>query len=60
VGSRIGFVNPALYGVLTGSQYGVEFHDIVKGNNGYPASPGYDLVTGIGSPIGWALAESRI
>jgi hypothetical protein len=38
----------------------VDFHDIVAGNNGYPAGPGYDLVTGIGSPIGWALAESRI
>ncbi|HEV8069000.1 MAG TPA: hypothetical protein VGP76_14785 [Planctomycetaceae bacterium] len=27
------------------------FHDIVTGNNGYAASPGYDLATGLGSPI---------
>ena len=27
-----------------------DFHDIVVGNNGYKAGPGYDLVTGRGSP----------
>jgi subtilase family serine protease len=26
------------------------FHDITTGNNGYAAGPGYDLVTGLGSP----------
>ena len=26
------------------------FHDITSGNNGFAAGPGYDLVTGIGSP----------
>ncbi len=26
------------------------FHDITTGNNGFPAGPGYDLVTGIGTP----------
>ncbi len=28
-----------------------DFHDITQGNNGYQAGPGYDLVTGIGSPV---------
>ncbi|HLN26793.1 MAG TPA: hypothetical protein VK395_03555, partial [Gemmataceae bacterium] len=28
-----------------------DFHDITTGNNGYPAGPGYDLVTGRGTPI---------
>jgi subtilase family serine protease len=28
-----------------------DFHDITSGSNGYPATPGYDLVTGRGSPI---------
>ena len=28
-----------------------DFHDITSGNNGLPAGPGYDLVTGIGTPI---------
>jgi subtilase family serine protease len=27
-----------------------DFHDIISGNNGYPATPGYDLVTGLGTP----------
>ena len=27
------------------------FNDIVTGNNGYPAEPGYDLVTGLGTPV---------
>ena len=28
-----------------------DFHDILTGNNGFSACPGYDLVTGIGSPV---------
>lgn len=28
-----------------------DFHDITVGNNGYAAGPGYDLVTGRGSPL---------
>ena len=28
-----------------------DFHDITTGNNGYAAGVGYDLVTGIGTPI---------
>ena len=27
-----------------------DFHDVTQGNNGYIASPGYDLVTGLGTP----------
>ncbi len=29
----------------------LDFHDITTGNNGFPAGPGYDLVTGMGSPV---------
>jgi subtilase family serine protease len=28
-----------------------DFHDVTSGSNGYSATPGYDLVTGLGSPI---------
>lgn len=28
-----------------------DFHDITSGNNGYAAGTGYDLVTGLGTPI---------
>ena len=34
------------------------FHDITSGNNGYPAGPGYDLVTGIGSPVANVLVPA--
>jgi hypothetical protein len=35
--------------------YKSDFHDITQGNNGNAAGPGYDLVTGIGSPNNPAL-----
>ena len=43
---------PALYDLQNlPNSYNVYFHDIVTGNTGlYSAGPGYDLVTGIGSP----------
>ena len=28
-----------------------DFHDIIKGNNGNPATVGYDVASGLGSPI---------
>ena len=34
--------------------YHVYWHDILGGNNGYPALAGYDFVTGLGSPSGYA------
>jgi subtilase family serine protease len=48
---HIGFLNPTLYSIGTGSNFDTDFHDIVSGNNGaYSAVVGYDLVTGWGSP----------
>jgi subtilase family serine protease len=47
---------PALYN-LAKQNYGQYFHDITTGSNGkYSAGPGYDLVTGIGSPKADQLA----
>ncbi len=37
---------PALYNLPASN-----FHDITTGNNGFAAAPGYDLVTGLGSPV---------
>ena len=37
---------PALYSLPA-----ADFHDIVNGSNGDPAGPGYDLATGLGTPI---------
>jgi len=61
-GAAIGFLNPAIYGIAQGSNYGNDFHDITSGNNFnsyspdlYTAVTGYDLVTGLGSPNGQSL-----
>ncbi len=57
-GEPLGFLDPALYRILTGPEYAADFHDIASGWNGYSAGPGWDPVTGIGTPIVAALADS--
>jgi len=37
-----------------------DFHDITTGNNGFPAGPGYDLVTGIGTPVANLLVPGLV
>jgi subtilase family serine protease len=44
------FINPAIYKLGLGSGYKTAFHDITSGGNGLPATKGYDLATGWGSP----------
>lgn len=48
--SALGFINPTLYTIGLGSSYDTDFHDITSGSNGYPATVGYDLGSGWGSP----------
>ena len=58
-GSTLGFLNPAIYAIGTGSSYAGDFHDITSGSNGkYSAVTDYDLVTGWGSPNGANLINS--
>lgn len=47
-----------LAGTTGSSGYTEGFHDITSGSNGNPALPGYDLVTGIGSPQANALVPA--
>ena len=54
----IGDLNPVLYSIYHSSRYSSDFHDITVGDDklvgtpvGYPAGTGYDLATGIGSPV---------
>jgi subtilase family serine protease len=64
-GRHLGFVNPAIYRVGRSASYHDAFHDITTGNNtptfpghttnGYTAAPGWDPVTGWGSPNAQAL-----
>jgi subtilase family serine protease len=58
-----GFVQPFLYTTVYGvnggsSLYNKDFNDITEGNNGWPAGPGWDAVTGLGSFIAPALAKT--
>lgn len=41
----------SLAGTTGSSGYNTNYHDITTGSNGYLAQSGYDIVTGIGSPI---------
>jgi subtilase family serine protease len=64
-GRHLGFVNPAIYRIGRSAAYHSAFHDITSGTNtvesrsqtitGYRAGPGWDLVTGWGSPDAQAL-----
>lgn len=60
---RAGFVNPSLYAAY-GAVGERAFTDVTQGSNGVPkigpgynAGAGYDLVTGLGTPVGMGLAE---
>lgn len=54
-GVPLGFLDPSLYSVLSSGQYSGALHDITTGTNGYAAGPGWDPVTGVGSPIAAVL-----
>jgi len=55
----VGFINPTIYSIGLGPNYGTDFHDITSGNNHtYSCGTGYDLVTGWGSPNGIGLIKS--
>jgi subtilase family serine protease len=55
----IGFLNPAIYAQNVTSIYSADFHDITSGTSGsFSAVPGYDLVTGWGSPNGIGLINA--
>jgi subtilase family serine protease len=45
-----GFINPTIYPLGLGSGYHTDFHDITVGSDGLPATKGYDLASGWGSP----------
>ncbi len=56
-GHGLGMINPALYALAKGPNYGTYFYDVTTGNNqanpavmGYPATTGWDPVTGLGTP----------
>ncbi len=61
----VGFINPAIYAIGTGLNYGTDFHDITTGNDTNTSSPtlffatsGFDLCTGWGTPVGTNLINA--
>lgn len=60
-----GFINPMIYALATGTNYTSYFHDTTAGDNfwsgsptNYPATDGYDLCTGWGTPNGTNLINA--
>jgi len=54
----IGDLNPVLYSIYHSARYATDFHDITVGNDqlvgssvGFSAGTGYDVASGIGSPV---------
>lgn len=64
-GVPLGFANPALYRAAARA-YTADFHDVLRGNNDltqtngglYPAAAGYDMASGLGTPVASALART--
>jgi len=53
----MGFAAPKLYSLARSNLYHAYFHDVVCGSNYYPAGPGWDQVTGWGTPDWAALTR---
>jgi subtilase family serine protease len=66
-GTDLGYINPALYKIgADASRYAHDFFDVTTGKNqissipGYPASTGWDAVTGLGTPNAANLAPDLV
>lgn len=58
-GKPLGLLNPLLYQLGSGARAGQLFHDVhIGGNLYYPATPGWDYSTGLGTPIGAPLVQA--
>ncbi len=67
-GGGLGLINPALYAIgANPARYAADFFDVTTGNNqldptvpGYPATTGWDPVTGLGTPNAAALVPDLV
>lgn len=58
-GKPLGWANPLIYGLANGPKRTAVFHDVTSGSNGaYTAGPGWDAVTGWGSPNAYNLVNA--
>jgi hypothetical protein len=59
-GSSLKKTDAALYSIA-GNSYSTTFFDIISGSNGgFSCAPGYDMVTGLGSPMAQGLIPALI
>ena len=65
--AAIGFANPSIYLLAKGTNYASYFNDVTVGDNfssvsptNYPATTGYDLCTGWGTPKGTNLINALV
>jgi len=63
--AAVGFLNSKIYALAKTTNYAVCFNDIIVGNNewsssptNFPATAGYDLCTGLGTPNGTNLINA--
>jgi subtilase family serine protease len=56
--TTLGFINPALYAIYAGPNYGTDFHNVTSGGNTLGCTVGYSLGCGLGSPNGSALVAA--
>ena len=57
----VGFADPMLYAIAAGGAPFPPFHDVTFGGNRfYPATPGWDFATGLGSPDVFNLARDTV
>lgn len=58
---KLGFLPPTLYKLAAGTPTYAPFHDVKLGGNlFYPATPGWDYSTGLGSPYAFNLARDLV
>lgn len=58
-GKTLGYANPLLYALASSAHRTSAFHDVTSGSNGaYQAGPGWDDVTGWGSPNVYNLVRA--
>jgi kumamolisin len=56
----VGFLNPIVYSIGTGSSYATSMHDVKSGSDGLPSATGFDMASGWGTPNGQATINALV
>ena len=58
--ATLGYINPILYKIGTGSSYATSIHDITSGTDGIASGVGIDMASGWGSPVGMTTINALL